>query len=182
MTAARRGVFLDRDGVLNKALVVDGLPFGPIDADALELTEGAPELLAELKERGFVLVCVTNQPDVARGTRTLENVLAMNEKVKTLLPLDALYACLHDNHHNCDCRKPKPGMLLRGAKEFGLDLSKSFMVGDRAGDIEAGRRAGTYTIFIDHGYKEKLPDPEADHTCKSLGEAVGHILEREEPE
>jgi D-glycero-D-manno-heptose 1,7-bisphosphate phosphatase len=172
----RRGVFFDRDGVLNKALVVNSLPFGPEKAEDLEITDGALELLTQLKNQGFVLICVTNQPDVSRGTRTLDNVLSMNEKVKKLLPLDELYVCLHDNNDNCDCRKPKPGMLLRGAKKFNLDLNKSFIVGDRAGDIEAGRRAGTSTIFIDYEYAEKKPDPPADYSCKTLKEAVGYIL------
>jgi D-glycero-D-manno-heptose 1,7-bisphosphate phosphatase len=171
-----RAVFFDRDGVLNKSLSPDGLPKGPPDAGSLEITEGAGALLWRLKDLGFALICVTNQPDVSRGTRTLESVLAMNEKVKAALPLDALYVCLHDNHHNCECRKPKPGMILRGAREFGVDLPRSFMVGDRAGDVEAGRRAGTATVFIDHGYKERKPDPPADFSCRSLSEAVGYIL------
>jgi D-glycero-D-manno-heptose 1,7-bisphosphate phosphatase len=174
-----RGVFFDRDGVLNKALVLDRLPFGPVDASHLEIMEGAKECLIELKHLGFSLICVTNQPDVSRGTRTAENVQSMNAKVKEHLPLDALYCCLHDNHHNCECRKPKPGMLLKGAKEFGLDLGKSFMIGDRAGDVEAGRRAGTTTIFIDYDYIEKKPNPPADFTCQSLKEAVRYILNLE---
>lgn len=175
----RRAVFFDRDGVLNKSVVENGLPFGPVDAESLEITDGAKELLVKLKEKGFVLICVTNQPDVSRGTRTLENVLAMNELVKKLLPLDELYACLHDNHHNCSCRKPKPGMILQGAEDFDLNLHDSFMIGDRRGDIEAGRRAGTTTIFIDHGYVEKKPDPPANFSCETLAEAVEYILKLE---
>jgi D-glycero-D-manno-heptose 1,7-bisphosphate phosphatase len=150
-----------------------------MDADSLEITDGAKELLTKLKELGFVLICVTNQPDVSRGTRTLENVLAMNQVVKKLLPLDELYACLHDNQHNCECRKPKPGMLLAGARDFDLNLKESFMIGDRAGDVEAGRRAGTTTIFIDHGYVEKKPDPPADFACGSLKSAVEYILKQD---
>jgi D-glycero-D-manno-heptose 1,7-bisphosphate phosphatase len=178
---ARRGVFFDRDGVLNKAVLVNNRPFGPLDADRLEIMDGAAELLSGLKSRGFALFCVTNQPDVSRGTRTLENVLAMNEKVKANLPLDALYACFHDNQDNCGCRKPKPGMLLRGAAEFGLDLKSCFMVGDRAGDVEAGRRAGAATVFIDFDYDEKKPEPPADFTCRSLSEAVRWIIKQGEP-
>ncbi|MDR2460388.1 MAG: HAD-IIIA family hydrolase [Deltaproteobacteria bacterium] len=172
----QRGVFFDRDGVLNEALLKDGKPYPPADAESLVVVPGARELLLSLKNKGFILICVTNQPDVARGSRTLDNVIAMNEKVRNFLPLDDLLVCIHDNIDNCDCRKPKPGMLVKGAKEFGLDLSRSFMVGDRASDIGAGRAAGSRTIFLDFDYNEPKPNPPADFTCFSLNEAVEIIL------
>jgi D-glycero-D-manno-heptose 1,7-bisphosphate phosphatase len=172
----RRAVFLDRDGVLNRAAVVSGKPYPPPDAASMEFYPGAREALLRLKARGLALVCVTNQPDVARGTRTLANVEAMNARVSSELPLDALYACLHDGPDGCGCRKPKPGMLLMAAEEHGLDLSRSFMVGDRAGDVGAGRAAGCVTLFIDRGYSEPPPDPPADHTVTGLDEAVVTIL------
>jgi transaldolase len=175
----RRAVFLDRDGVLNRAEVRAGRPYPPADAGAMDFFPEAAGLLAELKAGGFVLLCVTNQPDVARGTRTPENVRAMNARALSELPLDGLYACLHDGPDGCGCRKPKPGMLLRGAAEHGLDLAGSFMVGDRAGDVGAGRAAGCVTVFIDRGYSETRPEPPADYTVASLAEAVASIISHE---
>lgn len=132
--------------------------------------------LKRLKAAGFVLLCVTNQPDVARGTRSPDNVRAMNARALAELPLDGLYACLHDGPDGCLCRKPKPGMLLEGARDWNVDLSRSFMVGDRAGDIGAGRAAGCRTVFIDRGYDEPRPAPAADYTCRGLAEAVEAII------
>ncbi|MDR1486796.1 MAG: HAD family hydrolase [Deltaproteobacteria bacterium] len=168
----KSAVFFDRDGVLNQALVVEGKPYPPKDVESLVITPGARSLMMELKELGFKLISVTNQPDVARGTKTLENVQAINEKVSFELSLDDIFVCLHDDGDDCSCRKPKPGMLIAAAEKWNLDLPSSFMVGDRAGDVAAGRSAGCQTIFLDMGYKEPSPDPPADHSCRSLFEAV----------
>ncbi|MDR1166474.1 MAG: HAD-IIIA family hydrolase [Deltaproteobacteria bacterium] len=174
--APRPAVFLDRDGVLNEAVVRDGKPYPPADADSLVIPPDTLPLLRELKEAGYWLICVTNQPDVARGTRTLTNVLAMCARVSASLPLDATRVCLHDGADRCPCRKPQPGMLLEAAAEFSISLAQSFMVGDRASDVGAGRAAGTRTIFIDRGYREPPPDPPADFVRGSLAEAVALIL------
>jgi D-glycero-D-manno-heptose 1,7-bisphosphate phosphatase len=173
----RKAVFFDRDGVLNQAVVVDGHPRPPEDAKSLVITVGAVGLLLSLKELGFILICVTNQPDIARGTRTEENVKLMNDKVRFELALDDLFVCPHDNADNCDCRKPKPGMLLRAADKWSIDLPSSWMVGDRVGDVEAGRMAGCRTIFIDLNYDEPKPAPPAGFVCRSLVEAVNIIKE-----
>jgi D-glycero-D-manno-heptose 1,7-bisphosphate phosphatase len=170
-----KAVFLDRDGVLNQAVVVDGRPRPPADAQSLAIAVGAKSLLLGLKELGFVLICVTNQPDVARGTRTMENVQAMNDKVRFELPLDDLLFCPHDAADQCGCRKPKPGLLVAAADKWGIDLPSSWMVGDRAGDVGAGRAAGCRTVFIDLGYDEPKPSPTADFVCRSLAEA-GNII------
>ena len=176
-----KAVFLDRDGVLNECRVLEGKPYPPEDAKSLCLTADAPNALLRLKQAGFILICVTNQPDVARGTRTLENVQAMNEKVRIALPLDALYVCLHDKGDGCACRKPQPGMLIRGMKKFDLIPASCFMIGDRASDIEAGRNAGCRSIFLSRGYTEPLPEPMAEYTCSTLSEAVDWILAQPVP-
>ncbi len=177
----RRAVFFDRDGVLNEAVIRDGRPYPPADAKSLTLTPGAEHCLNRLKQHGFLCICVTNQPDVARGTQTLENVTAMNEKVRRLLPLDDLLVCLHDNRDNCPCRKPKPGMLLMAAERWNIDPARSFMVGDRAGDMGAGYAAGCRTLFLDRGYAEAGPDPRlVTHACATLQEACEFILQCEE--
>lgn len=172
----RRAVFLDRDGVINRALVRDGKPYPPQTIDELEVLPGVPEALAQLREAAYLLIVVTNQPDVARGTQSREAVEAMHEALKAQLALDEISACYHDNKENCACRKPAPGMLLEAAEEYLIDLAKSFMVGDRWRDIEAGERAGCTTIFIDYQYDEALTCP-PDHIVGSLTEAAAWILE-----
>lgn len=143
-----RAIFLDRDGVLNKAVYIDGKSYPPADADSLELAPGAVQAVMQLKEAGYLCICVTNQPDIARKTRTLENVNEMNEKVRSALALDDLYMCPHDNQDNCLCRKPKPGMLLTANAKWNIDLINSWMIGDRSTDIAAGKTAGCRTILI----------------------------------
>jgi D-glycero-D-manno-heptose 1,7-bisphosphate phosphatase len=150
-------VFLDRDGVLNEAIIRYGRPYPPRDPSELIITEGARAALKELKREGFLLIVVTNQPDVARGKASRADVDKINAQLAAILPLDAIEVCEHDDREQCDCRKPKPGMILRAHEKFGVDLAGSFMVGDRWRDIEAGRRAGCRTILIGDGYGETFP-------------------------
>lgn len=156
MTAALRpAVFLDRDGVINRCFVRGSTPYPPQTLNELELLPGVVEAANELHRLGLPLIVVTNQPDVARGTQKVEVVEAINAAIREQLPLTAIYTCLHDNADACDCRKPKPGMLLRAAKEHGIDLSRSFMVGDRAGDVLAGKAAGCKTFLINRSYSQR---------------------------
>jgi D-glycero-D-manno-heptose 1,7-bisphosphate phosphatase len=171
----RAAVFLDRDGVLNRAEVRDGTPRAPETVDELEILPGVPEALARLRAAGYALVVVTNQPDVARGKVTRESVEAIHRRMAETLPLDAFYVCYHDDADRCACRKPRPGMLVEAANARGLDLAKSFMVGDRWRDIEAGVAAGCRTIFVDHGYVERRPD-RFDFRADSLASAAEWIL------
>jgi D-glycero-D-manno-heptose 1,7-bisphosphate phosphatase len=151
-----RAVFLDRDGVINRAVVRDGRPYAPDTLEELEVMPGVPEALSRLHEAGFRLIVVTNQPDVARGIQTRETVEAMHARLITELVVDEVIACYHDGD-DCDCRKPKPGALLDAARRHGVELEQSFMVGDRWRDIEAGQRAGCRCLFVDHGYREQQP-------------------------
>jgi D-glycero-D-manno-heptose 1,7-bisphosphate phosphatase len=171
----RRAVFLDRDGVLNRAFVREGKPYPPKDLSELEILPQVPEALQALKAEGFDLIVVTNQPDVGRGTTKREVVDAINDYLRAKLPLDEVVTCFHDGSDNCDCRKPKPGMLLRMQRERGIDLGKSFLVGDRWRDIDAGIAAGCNTIFLDYGYSERNPAAQADHVCKTLFQAAAWI-------
>jgi D-glycero-D-manno-heptose 1,7-bisphosphate phosphatase len=150
-------VFLDRDGVLNRAFVRDGKPHPPSSLAELEILPGVPEALALLRGEGFQLVVVTNQPDVARGTQTREMVELLHAALRARLPLDRVLVCYHDDADQCQCRKPGPGLLLEAARDLGLNLASCFMVGDRWRDIEAGLRAGCTTVFVDHGYAEPRP-------------------------
>jgi D-glycero-D-manno-heptose 1,7-bisphosphate phosphatase len=170
-----RAVFLDRDGVLNRAVVRGGRPFPPRSVDELEILPGVVEALHQLRAAGFLLIVATNQPDVARGTQKREVVEAMNHHLMAALPLSEIRVCYEDGD-DCPRRKPNPGLLLEASKEYGIDRSASFMVGDRWRDVEAGRRAGCRTLFLDLGYAERRPDPPADHTAPDLPAGVAWIL------
>jgi D-glycero-D-manno-heptose 1,7-bisphosphate phosphatase len=125
----------------------------------------------------LALVCVTNQPDIARGTQDVATVAAMNERLRELLGLDDIVVCPHDDEDGCVCRKPRPGMILDAARRLDLDVSRSVTVGDRWRDIEAGRAAGTWTVFVDCGYTERQPD-RPDLIVEGLKEAVPWIIDR----
>jgi D-glycero-D-manno-heptose 1,7-bisphosphate phosphatase len=171
----RPAVFLDRDGVINRALVRQGKPYPPTSADDLEILAGVPEALQRLKVAGYALIVVTNQPDIARGSTSMAEVERINARLRTLLPLDEIRMCPHDDADRCVCRKPKPGLLLQ---EPAHDMPASAMVGDRWRDIEAGQAAGCgATILIDYGYEEPT---RATPTVRvrSLGEAADWLMAR----
>jgi D-glycero-D-manno-heptose 1,7-bisphosphate phosphatase len=171
----RRAVFLDRDGVINRAVVRDGKPYPPANLAEMEILPGVSDALAALHDAGFILIVVTNQPDVARGTTPMTVVEEINNYLASCLPIDEFRTCYHDSGDGCDCRKPLPGALLAAAKQHEIDLCKSYMVGDRWRDTEAGQRAGCRTIFIDYGYPEKQPES-TDFLVRSLVEASQIIL------
>lgn len=173
-----RAIFLDRDGVLNHPVVREGKSYPPARVEDLKIYEGLREPLQRLKDRGFVLIVVTNQPDVARGTTPRSTVEAINDAIAQEIPaIDKFIVCFHDNSDGCDCRKPLPGMLLAGAAEFDIDLARSYMIGDRRGDIEAGIAAGSRTIFVDRAYREPSPT-NYNYKVSSTHEAL-NIIESE---
>jgi D-glycero-D-manno-heptose 1,7-bisphosphate phosphatase len=172
-----RAVFLDRDGVINAAIVRDGKPYPPASVAELDVLPGVRDALVRLRGAGFRLVVVTNQPDVARGRQTRSVVDAMHARLASQLPIDEFRVCDHDDGDGCACRKPKSGLLEAAAREAGVSLPASFMVGDRWRDVEAGRNAGCTTIFIDRQYHERQPE-HPDVTVRSLPEAADWILSR----
>jgi D-glycero-D-manno-heptose 1,7-bisphosphate phosphatase len=169
-------VFLDRDGVLNEAFVRGGKVRSPDSIAEMAIVPDAPRALGELRRHGFRLILVTNQPDVARARITRQTVDAMNAHLASRVPLDAVEVCPHDDADRCECRKPKPGMLLRAAERDGLALSQSFMIGDRDRDIEAGRRAGCRTVLIDKRYGVPFEAEQPDARVHTLTQAVAWIL------
>jgi len=173
----RPAVFLDRDGVINRALVRDGNPYPPSNLAEFEILPGVTEACARLKSAGFLLVVATNQPDVGRGTISQKTVEALHAHMSRALPLDRIEVCYHPGKGSseCDCRKPKPGMLLRAARDLNINLAASFMVGDRWRDIDCGHAAGCTTILVDYGYDEALRQL-PDHRVKSLLEAADIIV------
>ena len=174
--ALGRAVFLDRDGVLNRAIVRDGKPYPPDSVEALEILPQVPEALADLKRAGFLLLVVTNQPDVGHGRQQRERVEAIHEKLQACLPIDAIFTCYHTDGDGCDCRKPMPGMLLKAAAQYGLDLASCYMVGDRWRDVDAGCEAGCQAVLLDCGYPERPPRHEPAARVSTLREAADWIL------
>ena len=170
-----RSVFLDRDGVINLAYVKNGKPLPPKSISEFVVLPGVKDALINLKMSGWLLVVITNQPDVARGSFSKEVVEEINGFMMANLPIDSIKTCYHDDDALCLCRKPKPGALKEAALEFEIDLSSSYMVGDRWRDIEAGKNAGCKTIFIDYQYSEKQPNT-PDYVVKDLLEASNIIL------
>jgi D-glycero-D-manno-heptose 1,7-bisphosphate phosphatase len=173
---SRKAVFLDRDGVINQARVRNGKPYPPQSQDELKIIEGIPESLQTLKEAGYLLIGITNQPDVARGKQRREIVESIHKALLSLLPLDEILTCYHDDADECFCRKPKPGLILKAARHYQIDLSSSFMIGDRWRDIEAGNRAGCSTILIDYHYQESGTCSPPNHRVSDFTEAVKIIL------
>lgn len=175
----KRAVFLDRDGVLNRPVVRDGRPFPPAQINEFELYPDAVDACAQLKKAGFLLVVVTNQPDVGRGTQRREIIEAMHTKLRDAIPsLDAIEVCFHAGAAHgepCECRKPKSGMLLRAAAALDIDLKQSFLIGDRWRDVDCAHAAGCRAVFIDHGCRETLRE-EPEFTVSNLSDAVSAIL------
>ena len=157
-----RAVFLDRDGVLNKGVTRQGCSFAPMRIEDLELLQGVPQALAALKSAGYLLIVVTNQPDVCRGRGTISDVNAIHQAMRARLPLDDIRVCFHDEGHRCACRKPRPGMLYAAAVDREIDLSRSFMVGDRWRDIGAGQAAGCPTILVNRYPEPLLINPDCE--------------------
>ena len=173
----RPAVFLDRDGVLNEAVLREGKPHPPDDVTSMTIVAGAREALERLAAAGFVRIVVTNQPDVGRGTQSRETVEAIHAELQRRLPLDAVYVCYHAGHEACACRKPQPGLLFQAARDHGIDLARSFLIGDRWKDVAAAAAAGVRPIFIDYGYAEPKP-AEPHDAARSVEEAAELILLR----
>lgn len=173
----RRAVFLDRDGVLNAAVIKNGKPYPPATLLDLTIPEGVQQALFKLKSAGFFLLGATNQPDVARGTTPKAVVEAINEQLMSALPLDEIRVCYHDDADHCQCRKPLPGLLIQAAKEHDIDLQQSVMIGDRWKDIAAGQQAGCKTIWLNNHYQEAQPKEPPDFITSSLMLAADWILQ-----
>jgi len=176
---ARPAVFLDRDGVINRVVIRNGIPYSPSHVEELELYEDVPDGCARLKAANFLLVVITNQPDVGRGTQSRDAVEAMNMKLQSALPLlDRIEVCYHAGERYgqpCGCRKPQPGLIMRAAAELNIDRKRSYVIGDRWRDVDCARAAGCRAILIQRGYNELLREP-PDFTVANFNEAVNAVL------
>lgn len=171
-----QAVFLDRDGVINRAVVRDGKPYPPATLDEFEFLPGAERTIRALRAAGYLVIVVTNQPDVATGIQRREVVEAMHAKLRDAGLCDDVKVCYHTDADACTCRKPKPGMLLQAAAEREIDLTRSYLVGDRWRDVAAGKAAGCRTFFIDYKYRERTAE-NPDAVVGSLEEAGKLILD-----
>lgn len=171
-----RAVFLDRDGVINRAFIWDGRSYSPTSLEEFALLPGVPDALAALRQANFRLIVVTNQPDVGKGLQPLEVVEAMHRQLRRALPLDQIQVCYHTDADGCACRKPKPGLLLDAARAWRLDLAQCVMVGDRWRDIEAGKAAGCKTILVRGEDYAEPPVRNPDAIVRSLAQAATLIL------
>jgi len=174
--AARPAVFLDRDGVLNEPVLIDGRPHPPGSVGDLVVRPDTIDACRRLHAAGLLLVVVSNQPDIARGRQTWEAVDAINAELRRRLPLDDVRVCPHDDKDGCGCRKPAPGLLIDGAAAWNIDLGRSVMVGDRWRDVEAGKRAGCAVVLVQRDYAERTANFDPDLVVAALQEAVPWIL------
>lgn len=177
----RKAVFLDRDGVLVIPEFRNGRSYAPRRLDAYALYDEAGPCLARLKAAGFLLVVVTNQPDVGAGLVSPRDLDDMHRQLRDALPVDGIETCTHTAEQRCECRKPRPGMLLRAAERLGIDLARSFMVGDRASDAAAGVAAGCRTAFLDLSYTAEAAPEHADFRATSLPAITEWILQQDAP-
>jgi D-glycero-D-manno-heptose 1,7-bisphosphate phosphatase len=176
---ARRAVFLDRDGVINRVVVRNGTPHPPSSVEDFELYDDVANGCARLKAADFLLIVVTNQPDVGRGSLSRQAVEAMNLKMQATLPsLDRIEVCYHAGERYgepCGCRKPRTGLIRRAAAALNIDPKRSYVIGDRWRDIDCAHAAGCRAILIQRGYKETLREA-PDFTVANFSEAVAAVL------
>lgn len=171
----RKCLFLDRDGVVNECIVREGKPYPPASADEIRYVPGIHSLCQRAKSAGWLVIIATNQPDVGRGTTSLATVEEIHSKIARDLEVDEIKACYDPGRGQESLfRKPAPGLLLEAASKHGIDLTASYMIGDRWRDVACGLAAGCKTIFIDYGYSEQLT-AKPDFTVPTL-EAAAALL------
>src|SRR5712692_10173563 len=152
----RPAVFLDRDGVLVKPVIRGGLPYAPLRWEDFHLLPGAAEAVTQLRNAGFLTVVVTNQPEVRRGLLDAGLLEDFHRRLRERAPVDDILACCHDDRDVCQCRKPRPGLILEAARRHEIDLARSYLVGDTDRDLEAARAAGISFVLLDAPYNHDL--------------------------
>lgn len=168
-------LFLDRDGTINRTHVSNGKPLAPVRVEDFEVLPGVAQVVSRVRASGFPVIVVTNQPDLSTGKQTVESLAAINAVMQQQVAVDDIFVCPHTEAHGCDCRKPKPGLIMAASAKWHVDLPRSVMVGDRWRDVEAGQAAGCRTVYIDGQYDEPRPEG-ADRVVASLAEAEEFIL------
>ena len=169
-------VFWDRDGVINEAIIKEGVPTSPLHLKEFVFKPFIREVLKASKRFRYLNIIVTNQPNIARGLTTHKVIQSFHSKISKDLKIDDIFTCFHDDKDGCSCRKPKTGLLEAAAKKYDIDFKASLMVGDRWRDIEAGQRLQCQTIWVDNGYSEPTPSS-FDYKVQSLHD-IHAILQR----
>ena len=172
-----KAVFLDRDGVINKPIIIDGKCYAPRLLKDFKIFPKVKSDIKKLKNRGFKVFVITNQPDIGNKLLKKKTLNEMHSLLKTKVPIDKIYFCPHTKNDRCKCRKPKPGMIIKASNNLKIRLKESYVIGDRKTDIDAGLKVGCKTIFVNHNYDEKKPTKQ-EKTVKSLNAAVKYILKR----
>lgn len=169
-----KAIFLDRDGVLNRSLVRNGKPYAPILLKDFHILSGVKKTLKYLKKKNYLLIVITNQPDIKSGKLKLNKLLKMNNILINKLKINEIFICKHDDRDCCNCRKPKNQLIENAIKKYSIDRRKSFLIGDRKKDIEAGLRSRLKTIYINKNYKESKPK-NFDFECDNIKNALFYI-------
>ena len=172
-----KAVFLDRDGVINKTIIIDGKSYAPRLLKDFKIFPKVKSDVKKLKNNGFKVFVITNQPDIGNKLLKKKTLNEMHSLLKTKVSIDKIYYCPHTRSDRCKCRKPKPGMIIKASNDSNIYLKESYMVGDRKIDIDAGLKAGCKTIFVNNNYYEKKPTKQ-EKTVKSLHAAVRYILKK----
>jgi D-glycero-D-manno-heptose 1,7-bisphosphate phosphatase len=171
----RRAVFFDRDGVLNLVRLTDGRPKAPLSLVDFEIDGAAPGAVQAVRDAGFFTFVATNQPELATGELAPATLDAMHAQLSASMPFHAIYVCPHRDADGCACHKPRPGLLERAREEWDLDLTRSYLIGDRWRDIGAGAAVGCETVLLSRPYSG---DCQPTYAATDINDAVTWILGR----
>ncbi len=172
-SSINKAIFLDRDGIINQPIMREGKATSPRNLEEWQWIEGIHEAIQCFKDADFLVFVATNQPDIVRKIFPLEILEKFHKMIEEELNVDEIRACMHDDIHQCECRKPKPGMLTSLAKKWDLSIKDSVFIGDTFKDMEAGKKAGCFTILVDRDYNKGT---NCDYLAKDLNDAVEYIL------
>ena len=153
---SNKAIFLDRDGVINKVILKNNKPYSPLLFKDFVINEQIPNLLEFLKMKGFLLIVITNQPEIKRKNLKYTELNQMHEFIKSHLKVDAIYCCDHDDDDGCSCRKPDIGLFKKAQKDFNISNKISYMIGDRYKDMIAAKNFGCKSVLINKNYDEKI--------------------------
>ena len=156
-------------------MIIDGKSYAPRSLKDFKIFPKVKSDIKKLKNRGFKVFVITNQPDIGNKLLKKKTLNEMHSLLKTKVPIDKIYFCPHTKNDRCKCRKPKPGMIIKASNNLKIRLKESYVIGDRKTDIDAGLKAGCKTIFVNNNYYEKRPTKQ-EKTVKSLHAAVKYIL------
>ena len=154
----KKAVFLDRDGVVSRAVVINNRPFSIRRASDLQILDEVNEALGIFGKLALIPIIISNQPDVARGLLSQLEHEKIESKIVTLTGISKIYTCTHDEKDNCFCRKPKPGLILKAAEDHDIDITKSYLIGDRWRDMDLAKNVDCRSFFINRNYEEKYPE------------------------